>query len=232
MRNLIIVKKFKIHRTLRMNQWLLSPLVLHIIFVSIFVMEALFDTSVLSWNIRGANNNNARRQMKEVIRNFHPSFLVILETHVQYASLSTFWMNNSYTPVHIVEANGHSGGIWLLQHSAANTTTTIIDHNQYSITFTINLQNASTTCTCVYASPNPTLRQSFWPYLINLSHSITGPWMLIGDFNETLLPSDQRGGIFQHSRAAIFANFMDNCNLLDLTTTGGRFTWHRNNNGR
>jgi hypothetical protein len=24
---------------------------------------------------------------------------------------------------------------------------------------------------------------------------------------------------------------MDNCNLLDITTLGGRFTWHRNNNG-
>lgn len=24
---------------------------------------------------------------------------------------------------------------------------------------------------------------------------------------------------------------MDNCNLLDLSTTGDRYTWHRNNNG-
>jgi len=55
--------------------------------------------------------------------------------------------------------------------------------------------------------------------------------MLIGDFNETLMPSDQRGGIFQHSRAALFVNFMDSCNLLDLTTNGGRFIWHCNNNG-
>ena len=54
--------------------------------------------------------------------------------------------------------------------------------------------------------------------------------MLIGHFNETLLPSDQRGGIFNHYRAANFANFMDNCNLLDLSTIGGRYTWHRNNN--
>jgi hypothetical protein len=55
--------------------------------------------------------------------------------------------------------------------------------------------------------------------------------MLIGEFNETLIPSDQRGGIFQHTIVALFANFMDQCNLLDLTTTGGRFTWHRNHNG-
>jgi len=107
----------------------------------------------------------------------------------------------------------------------------VIAYNHYSITFTINLGDATYTCTCVYASPNPTLHTNFWNYLTNLSQSITNPWMLIGDFNETLLPSDQRGGIFHHSRAAIFANFMENCNLRDLTTTGGRYTWHCNNNG-
>jgi hypothetical protein len=55
--------------------------------------------------------------------------------------------------------------------------------------------------------------------------------MLIGDFNETVLPSEQRSGIFNTSRATLFADFMDICNLLDLTTIGGKFTWHRNYNG-
>jgi hypothetical protein len=84
---------------------------------------------------------------------------------------------------------------------------------------------------CVYASSNYTMRPNLWTYLTNISHSINNPWMLIGDFNETLLPSDQRGGIFNHNRAALFYNFMNNCNLLNLTTIGGRFTWHRNQNG-
>jgi len=66
---------------------------------------------------------------------------------------------------------------------------------------------------------------------MNIGQTIDIPWLLIGDFNETLLPSDQRGGIFHHNKAAIFSNLMNNCNLLDLTTTGGCFTWHRNNNG-
>jgi endonuclease/exonuclease/phosphatase family metal-dependent hydrolase len=194
-------------------------------------MEALNDISVLSWNIRGAHNNNSRRHLKEIIRKYRTTFLAILETHVPYARLSSFWTNNSYTPIHVIEANGHSGGIWLLKHSIATINTTIIDSNQYSITFTLTYGDASSTCTCVYASPNPTLRTNFWNYLIDLSLTITGSWMLIGDFNETLLPSDQRGGIFQHTRASLFANLMDQCNLLDLTTTGGRFTWHRNHNG-
>jgi hypothetical protein len=169
--------------------------------------------------------------MKEIIRKYHPTFLAILETHVPYAKLSSFWTNNGYTPIQVIEANGHSGGIWLLKHYVSTITTTVIDTNQYSITFTITHGDASSTCTCVYASPNPTLHTNFWNYLIDLSLTIDGLWMLIGDFNETLIPSDQRGGIFQHARAALFANFMDQCNLLDLTTTGVFFTWHRNHNG-
>jgi len=194
-------------------------------------MEALLDTSILSWNIRGAQNSNARRQMKDLIRKYNPTYIAIFETHTAFSNLSSFWNNHGYIPVHIIEAKSHSGGIWLLVQSATTTTSTVIDFNQSSITFTISHGNATTTCTCVYASPNPTMRTSFWNYLTNISQNISGSWMLIGDFNETLLPSDQRGGLFQHNRAAQFSNFMENCNLLDITTTGARFTWHRNHNG-
>jgi hypothetical protein len=194
-------------------------------------MEALFDTSILSWNIRGAQNNTARRHLKDLIRRFTPTFFAILETHVPFARLSNFWSNNGYSPVHIIEASGHSGGIWLLKHTSSNITSTVLHSNQYSLTFSITRGTATTTCTSVYASPNPTLRLALWNYLSNISHSIAGPWMLIGDFNEILLPGDQRGGIFHQNRAALFANFMGSCNLLDLTTIGGRFTWHRNHNG-
>jgi len=118
-----------------------------------------------------------------------------------------------------------------LIHTATTTTSTVIDFNQYSITFTISRRNATSTCTCVYASHNPTTRTSYWNYLIDISHNITGSWMLIGDFNETVLPSDQIGGIFQNNKATQFSNFMENCNLFDITTTVARFTWHRNHNG-
>jgi len=194
-------------------------------------MEALFDTTILSWNIRGTHSSKARRQLKEMIGRYKPSFLAILETHVPFGRLSTFWTNNGYIPIHIIEANGHSGGIWLLKHVADNTTSLITASNQYSITFTLSLGNATTTCTCVYASPNATMRTPFWNYLINLNSTITNPWILIGDFNETTLPSDQRRGIFNHTRASLFSTFMNDCDLLDLTTIGGRFTWYCNHNG-
>lgn len=74
-------------------------------------MEDLYDTTILSWNIIGAHNNKARRHLKELIRKHQPTFMAVLETHVPFSKLYVFWFNMGYTPVHIIEANGHYGGV-------------------------------------------------------------------------------------------------------------------------
>jgi exonuclease III len=124
-------------------------------------MESVTDISVLSWNIRGVHNNNSKRHLKEVIRKYCPTFLAILETHVTYARLSSFWKNNGYTLIHVIEVNGHSGGIWILRNYVATITTIVIDSNQYSVTFRLTPSDVASNCTCVYPSPNPTLRTNF-----------------------------------------------------------------------
>lgn len=58
------------------------------------------------------------------------------------------------------------------------------------------------------------------------------PWMVLGDFNEVLLPSEQRGGSFVHSRALAFSNVLNGCDLADIHSVGGQFTWFRNWQGR
>jgi len=44
--------------------------------------------------------------------------------------------------------------------------------------------------------------------------------MLLGDFNDILLPSEQRGGIFSQTRASKFSQVMSDCDLLDLEFFG------------
>jgi hypothetical protein len=47
----------------------------------------------------------------------------------------------------------------------------------------------------------------------------------MGDFNDILLPKDQRGGVFSVSKADVFATNIDSCGLLDLGSFGSKFTW-------
>ncbi|GAU49475.1 hypothetical protein TSUD_91470 [Trifolium subterraneum] len=60
-----------------------------------------------------------------------------------------------------------------------------------------------------------------------LKRDIVDPWLLMRDFNEIIRPSEQKGGTFSHSRAEVLLNVMDNCNLVDVNTNGGTFTWSR-----
>lgn len=55
--------------------------------------------------------------------------------------------------------------------------------------------------------------------------------MLVGDFNDILLPSEVRGGNFVLARAQQFAQVLDNCSLLDLGANDSAHTWYRNNQG-
>lgn len=103
--------------------------------------------------------------------------------------------------------------------------------NRFSVTFKVTTGSKEWTCTVVYASPIPSCRAPFWHYLGDLSSNIHCPWLMLGDFNEILLPGDQRGGVFLHSRAEAFARMMEQCGMVDLNTVGGRFTWHRNCKG-
>jgi hypothetical protein len=52
--------------------------------------------------------------------------------------------------------------------------------------------------------------------------------MIVGDFNEIILPSDQKGGNFSQTRADALLRVMDACHFVDVVTTGSKFTWVRN----
>jgi hypothetical protein len=90
-----------------------------------------------------------------------------------------------------------------------------------TITVRLSLGNESWYLTGVYASPVYTKRLDLWNHIIDLRRDVDGPWLLMGDFNDIIHPSEQRGGNFSPTRAAALANVMDKCSLVDVSSTGG-----------
>jgi hypothetical protein len=70
--------------------------------------------NILVWNIRGASNARGKRRVKELVRSFKPTIFVIFETHCQFSVASSFWRGLGFEAACILEARGHSGGIWVL----------------------------------------------------------------------------------------------------------------------
>ena len=56
--------------------------------------------------------------------------------------------------------------------------------------------------------------------MVHLRSSVQVPWMLVGDFNEVLLPTEVHGWNFSFHRASMFANVLGDCGLIDLRTVG------------
>lgn len=138
-----------------------------------------------------------------------------------------FWNRLGYSPLCIEETQGRAGGIWALAQNGHNFALSTFHSNSQSVTIEVRMGTHSWYCTGVYASPTPTCRDSFWQYLIDLSTTISGAWTLIGDFNEILLPCEQKGCHFSMSTADLFSDVLQQCGLFHLHTTGGKFTWHR-----
>ena len=79
------------------------------------MMKCFNDFSVLSWNVRGARSKVGRRHVKNLVQKFKPSTFIVLETHIPFRKVVNFWRGLGYKDVAIFEAQGQSGGIWVLE---------------------------------------------------------------------------------------------------------------------
>lgn len=50
----------------------------------------------------------------KLIRSFHPFIFILMETHCLFKSIAGFCNSLGYEICHLVEANGHARGIWVL----------------------------------------------------------------------------------------------------------------------
>jgi hypothetical protein len=65
-----------------------------------------------------------------------------------------------------------------------------------------------------------------WRKLQNISQSMSGSWMIAGDFNDIASQEEKKGGAPASARKC--NNFLDNinkCKLMDTGSVGTKFTW-------
>ncbi|XP_058732888.1 uncharacterized protein LOC131604468 [Vicia villosa] len=86
----------------------------------------------------------------------------------------------------------------------------------------------------VYASCDFSIRKRSWKKLINFkNNNAPGSWCVGGDFN-TISNKEERIGLANKSyrkEIECFKNFIEEMDLVDPPTLGGKFTWF-NNNGK
>lgn len=187
--------------------------------------------SVLAWNCRGAAHSDFMDTMADIYRQHSPMIIFILETRLPASRIERLKSLLRLESSHGVDSIGLSGGIWMLW-DAARISVDILPHGRQAIHALVKVisipkfNSFSWLLSGVYASSSLCDRTALWDEFGVIADCYSGPWSLIGDFNEIMNSSEKTGGRPPISnRMNLYYNAMNFCNLMDLGFTGPPFTW-------
>ncbi|XP_029152412.1 uncharacterized protein [Arachis hypogaea] len=131
----------------------------------------------------------------------------------------------------VVDALGHSGGIWCLWDSSV-WSVDVLEHDRQYIHLKVSGNNWSPWLfTAVYGSAQKVTRRALWNSLETYASNVNLPWCLLGDFNAMLHNHEKPGGTINNNQSAYkeFQECISTCGLVDLGYSGWPFTWKKGN---
>lgn len=164
----------------------------------------------------------------DAYRSSNPTVICMQKTKLSYpelAKIRSFLMPKLHTH-DTIPANGSRGGILIAWDS--NTLTMLqSDHRTFSLTliFTSTTSDHSLKLTNVYAPANHVVTNLFLTKLRDLAPTITGPWLLLGDFNLIHQSMDQNNHRFDQRLASAFNDTISDLALDELPLLDRPYTW-------
>ncbi|XP_061368310.1 uncharacterized protein LOC133311296 [Gastrolobium bilobum] len=145
---------------------------------------------------QGAANPKFGRTLKMFVNKNDVNVVVLLETRAQSDKCSPILKKLKFDKAIFEEANGFSDGLWFIWDSKRATVSPISQTSQFiHMKIEIN-HHENFLCTAVYASPRKENKQVMWDEVRNLSQGLSR-----------------------------FADFLEDCHVEDVKTSGSSFTW-------
>lgn len=183
--------------------------------------------TTLSQNCRGLGNPRTIRVLADLVRNFKPCFVILIETMLLRDRLNEIKVKLGYDGVFAVSSSGHGGGLalmWKFKNSAR-----LISYLNHHIDVEVHLPNMIPwRLTGFYGYAARHQRRHSWDLLRHLSGQSNLPWCCIGDYNDLLVSFEKRGAL-DHPQWLFdgFRHAIDDCGLMDIGMEGHPFTWER-----
>ncbi|KAH0936459.1 hypothetical protein HID58_013576, partial [Brassica napus] len=200
--------------------------------------------SIFAWNTRGFNKMRKHKAFHSWIQSARPSFGCLVETRVQEVN-SISILNSALPNWNFLNNYDHHrlGKIWVCWDD--NVSVSLVYKSAQCITVWVTSKTGEQfLCSCVYASNFTAERQRLWSELAQIKHhyAVTGvPWMVMGDFNETLASLEHSLGSFsiatqqgmQAFQSAVVAEATTNWNYWaeieeNFLRQKSRITWLKN----
>ena len=148
----------------------------------------------LFWNCRGAGSNGFCAVVNDLKRLYNCSVLAVVEPRISGMKADKIIEKLKFECSFRVEAQGMSGGLWLLWNQS-RINIKIIDSSRHFIHGIVNDGDSDAWLfTVVYANPNAILKKQCFDEVAQLARNIAKSWMVVGDFNEILMATEKVGG--------------------------------------
>ncbi|KAL4366987.1 hypothetical protein GQ457_05G012790 [Hibiscus cannabinus] len=179
---------------------------------------------------RGAASPTFWKYFTAFRREHMPKVVGLFEPRISGRKANRVIAKLGFTHSFRVEAQGFSGGIWLLWD--LDVELEILHLSNQFINGRVRWTSGMSWIhfTMVYASPSSTRRRALWSQIESLNPGASVPWFVGGDFNVILHADERRGGSDSHIQGSRpFADFLFQTGLSDMGFRGLPFTWSRGN---
>jgi hypothetical protein len=183
---------------------------------------------ILSWNVRGLNKPGKIKEISSLLYNLRPVIVILLETRVKYNNADCVRKKLHFQGLALDNYDRHHNGrIWILWDdtkvdiSLVKSTSQLLhcrvqDSNKQFMYY----------LTAVYAMNQLTERKGLWRDLARLKQAVSGPWGVMGDFNNVLCSRDRIGGReVTEAEFVDMRNMMEICEIDEMDSVGDYFTW-------
>jgi len=167
-----------------------------------------------------------------MLRRYSPKLVFLSETKKSVAEMATIKNKLGDYDGISVDCRGRSGGLSMLWEKSAQVS--LLSYSGHHID--VELNDVGTPgpwrFTGIYGWSETSLKAKTCDLLIDLSQHSNLPWLIGGDLNEILFPSEKKGGGLKSQGVLdFFCNTLDSCGLHDLGFTGYEFTWENRREG-
>lgn len=183
--------------------------------------------SVISWNCRGLGSPSAVPDLKYLVRHFNPDILFLSETLVRRNKIEVFRYLLGFDSCFSVDCTNRSGGLALFRRTSSNCQLANYSNNHITVEITDSV-HGPWRLTGYYGYPEGGRRRLAWDFLRQLCNQFTGPWCILGDFNDIMDASEKRGRNLRSNRLINgFRQAVLDSGLVDVPVEGYPFTWFK-----
>ncbi|KAF9620230.1 hypothetical protein IFM89_010965 [Coptis chinensis] len=177
-------------------------------------------------------SSEAIHSVLALVKKFDPDVLFLVETKLLYKKLKYVQKKLKYPQVFVVDHVGRSEGLDVLYKDTISFSVVDGNKNAISGTFLNYLSNVSWHVYFIYGDPVAHKHIVVWNYLRYLRNVLSGPWLILGDFNAISSLSEKEGGNPTPFRYIDdFVSPIKDLEMADLGYYGSAFTWSNNRLG-